>query len=174
MTSADGTRVVFDRRGAGPVIVLVHGASADRLALAEVARLLSPWFTAVTYERRGWAGLDREIEDLAAVIGATGGRAGVFGGSSGAVLALEATVRLPAIICLVLWEPPAPLATAAAVRRPALVLNSGRSPARTRRTGSALARAIPAAVHRVLPGQTPDVTPQALAPELLEFFTRHQ
>src|SRR5213592_4296261 len=93
-TSADGTTIVFDRRGAGPAVVLVHGAFTDRShpTLAEVARNLSPWFTVVNYDRRGRGdsgdtrphSLGKEIDDLAAVIAAAGGAAMVFGGSSGA------------------------------------------------------------------------------------------
>jgi pimeloyl-ACP methyl ester carboxylesterase len=115
-TSADGTTIVFDRSGAGPLVVLVHGAFTDRShpTLAEVARTLSAWFTVINYDRRGRGGsgdtrpyaVRREIEDLAAVIEAVGGPAMVFGGSSGAALALEAAARLPAITHLALWEPP--------------------------------------------------------------------
>ncbi|TDC83873.1 alpha/beta hydrolase [Actinomadura sp. 7K507] len=116
VTSADGTTIVFDRDGTGPVVVLVHGAFTGRShpTLAEVARALSPWFTVVNYDRRGRGdsgdtspyAVRREIEDLAAVIDAAGSPAMVFGGSSGAALALEAAARLPGIARLALWEPP--------------------------------------------------------------------
>jgi pimeloyl-ACP methyl ester carboxylesterase len=115
-TSADGTAIVFDRSGTGPVVVLVHGAFTGRShpVLAEVARTLAPWFTVINYDRRGRGGsgdtrpyaVQREIEDLAAVIEAAGGTAMVFGGSSGAALALRAAARLPAVTRLALWEPP--------------------------------------------------------------------
>jgi pimeloyl-ACP methyl ester carboxylesterase len=118
-TSADGTTIVFDRNGCGPVVVFVHGAFTGRShpTLAEVARSLSPWFTVVNYDRRGRGDSgdtrpyapQREIEDLAAVIEAAAGSRGsamVFGGSSGAALALEAAARLPSISALALWEPP--------------------------------------------------------------------
>jgi pimeloyl-ACP methyl ester carboxylesterase len=114
--SADGTTLAVDRRGTGPAVVLVHGAFTDRAhpTLAEVAALLSPWFTVCNYDRRGRGGsgdtlpysVDREIEDLAALIEAAGGTALVFGGSSGGGLAIEAASRLPGIAGLALWEPP--------------------------------------------------------------------
>lgn len=116
VTSADGTTIVFDRSGAGPGIILVHGAFTGRAhpILSSVAAILAPWFTVFNYDRRGRGdsqdtqpyAVDREIEDLAALIEAAGGSAMVFGGSSGAGLALEAAMRTPAISKLALWEPP--------------------------------------------------------------------
>ncbi|HEY7068632.1 MAG TPA: alpha/beta hydrolase [Acidimicrobiales bacterium] len=116
--SADGTRIAVDRSGHGPAVVLVHGAFTDRSfpTLVDVAAHLSPWFTVHNYDRRGRGGsgdtlpyaVEREVEDLAAVIDAAGGSAHVFGGSSGAGLAIEAAARLPAssVATLALWEPP--------------------------------------------------------------------
>jgi len=82
--------------------------------LAAVADALAPWFTVFNYDRRGRGessdsqpyAVAREIEDLAAVIAAAGGSAMVFGGSSGAGLALDAVAGNPAISRLVVWEPP--------------------------------------------------------------------
>ncbi|GGS87689.1 alpha/beta fold hydrolase [Nonomuraea spiralis] len=116
VTSADGTVLAFDSCGAGPAVVLVNGAFGDRAhpTLAGVAAALSPWFTVVNYDRRGRGGsgdtlpyaVEREVEDLAAVIGAAGGTAMVFGGSSGAALALEAAASGLGITRLAVWEPP--------------------------------------------------------------------
>ena len=97
--SADGTPIVFERMGSGPPVVVVNGALADRAATAPVAAVLGEWFTVVAFDRRGVGdsgdtppyAAEREIEDLAAVIGAVGGSAHVFGHSSGGILALEAT-----------------------------------------------------------------------------------
>ncbi|MDQ6603733.1 MAG: alpha/beta hydrolase, partial [Chloroflexota bacterium] len=74
--SADGTRIAFDRSGDGPPIIIVAGALNDRASCAPLATLLSPQFTAITYDRRarGDSGdtapyaVEREIEDLDAVI----------------------------------------------------------------------------------------------------------
>jgi alpha-beta hydrolase superfamily lysophospholipase len=114
--SADGTVITYDRSGAGPAVVLVHGAFTGREhpTLAGVAAALAPWFTVYNYDRRGRGAsgdtepyaVQREIEDLAAIIAAAGGSAMVFGGSSGAALALAAAAGNPGITKLAVWEPP--------------------------------------------------------------------
>jgi pimeloyl-ACP methyl ester carboxylesterase len=112
--SADGTTIAFDRLGEGPALVMVLGAFNDRHTKAALGALLAPHFTVVSYDRRGRGdssdtppyAVDREIDDLAAVIGAAGGSARVFGHSSGAVLVLEAAARGVAIDKLAVYEPP--------------------------------------------------------------------
>ena len=116
VTSADGTVIVFDQSGAGPAVILVQGALMNRSdpVMTGIAAGLSRWFTVFNYDRRGRGdsgdtqpyAVEREAEDLAALIAAAGGSAAVFGGSSGAGLALQAAARNPAITRLALWEPP--------------------------------------------------------------------
>jgi pimeloyl-ACP methyl ester carboxylesterase len=114
VSSSDGTPIGFDRSGAGPPVILVTGAFSDRSQLAQLAKLLAADFTVLNYDRRGRGqsgdtqpyAVEREIEDLDAVIGAAGGSSFVFGGSSGAALALEAAVAGLAIEKLALYEPP--------------------------------------------------------------------
>jgi pimeloyl-ACP methyl ester carboxylesterase len=114
VTSHDGTRIAFDRIGAGPPIVAVVGAFNDRWTAEPLARFLAPHFSVLTYDRRGRGdsgdtapyALEREVEDLAALIVAAGGSAGVFGFSSGAVLALEAAARGLHTTRLALYEAP--------------------------------------------------------------------
>lgn len=116
VNSADGTLITFDQVGTGPVVILVHGAFTDRThpTLAKVAVALAPWFTVINYDRRGRGAsgdtepyaVKRELDDLAALIEEAGGSAMVFGGSSGAGLAIEAATRNQAISRLALWEPP--------------------------------------------------------------------
>jgi pimeloyl-ACP methyl ester carboxylesterase len=115
ITSKDGTTIAFDRTGEGPPIVMVGGALGDRSAAAELASLLAPRFTVIAYDRRGRGdsgdtapyAVDREVEDIEALIVAAGGRASMFGHSSGAVLALDAALTLPdRITKLALYEPP--------------------------------------------------------------------
>ncbi len=112
--SADGTSIAFDRTGEGPPLVLVGGALSDRRAAGPLAALLAGAFTVIGYDRRGRGGsgdtppyaVEREVEDIGALIEALGGPAFVFGHSSGAVLALEATARGVGVSRLALYEPP--------------------------------------------------------------------
>lgn len=115
VTSRDGTTIGFDRLGDGPPVILVSGGSVDRQSLAGIAALLSSDFTAFNYDRRGRGdsgdtlpyAVEREIEDIDAVVAAAGGSANLFGTSSGAALALAAAERLKGKITrLALWEPP--------------------------------------------------------------------
>ena len=114
-TSSDGTRIAYTEVGTGPAILIVGGAFStanDGLPLAEA--LAQEGFRAVAVDRRGRAGSgdtppyapEREAEDLAAVIEALGGVAGVIGHSSGAVLALFAASIGVATGHLFLSEPP--------------------------------------------------------------------
>lgn len=113
VTSADGTKIAVERAGEGPPVILVGGAFNDRSTVAGLAAVLADGFTTVTYDRRGRGGsgdaasyaADREIEDLAAVISYAGGPAGVFGHSSGAILALEAATRGLDITKVAAYEP---------------------------------------------------------------------
>jgi pimeloyl-ACP methyl ester carboxylesterase len=112
--SADGTTIAFDRSGHGPALVLVTGAFTDRSSTKALAARLAPDFTVYEYDRRGRGdsadqpdyAIEREVDDLAAVIGAAGGSAFVFGHSSGAALALEAAARAVPVRKLAVYEPP--------------------------------------------------------------------
>jgi pimeloyl-ACP methyl ester carboxylesterase len=115
VTSKDGTTIAFDRLGEGPAVILVSGGSVDRSSLAALADLLARHFTVFNYDRRGRGpsgdtppyAVEREVEDIDAVVEAAGGSAYLFGSSSGAALALEAARQLPTRITkLALWEPP--------------------------------------------------------------------
>ncbi|MGW4794676.1 alpha/beta fold hydrolase [Nonomuraea sp. NPDC004297] len=255
--SGDGTVIAYDRHGEGPAVVLVQGAFTDRRhpMMAAIATGLARWFTVYNYDRRGRGdsgdtepyAVEREIEDLAAVVAAAGGSAMAFGGSSGAALALQAAACYPAIMKLAVWEPPyhvdagapalpvdfaarladlvaegrrgeaverfmveaaelpregvaamrehpswaeaeavahtlayeaavlgpgnaLPADLLAALEQPTLVLNGSDSPAWMASAGLAVAAAVPGAVRRVLEDQAHNVAPEALVPELLEFF----
>ncbi|UBU16719.1 alpha/beta fold hydrolase [Nonomuraea gerenzanensis] len=255
--SADGTLVAYDVYGEGPAVVLVQGAFSDRRhpLMTAIAGGLARWFTVHNYDRRGRGdsgdvqpyAVEREIEDLAAVVEAAGGSAMVFGGSSGAALALEAAAVNPSITKLAVWEPPyhvddsapalpldfaeqladlvvsgrrdeaverfmveaaelpreavagmrahpawaemeavahtlayeaavlgpgnaLPAARLSRIAQPTLVLNGADSAAWMANAGVAVAAAVPGAVRRVLEDQAHNVAPEALVPELLEFF----
>jgi pimeloyl-ACP methyl ester carboxylesterase len=115
--SIDGTLIAFERLGSGPALVLVGGAFCDRSARVSgvpLARELAASFTVFAYDRRGRGdstdtapyAVARELEDLAAVVAATGGATHVYGHSSGAILALEAALSGIALGKLALYEPP--------------------------------------------------------------------
>lgn len=115
VTSRDGTSIGYLRQGTGPGIVLVQGAMADVHAYRELALALSSSFTVISAERRGRGisprpytadhTIARDVEDLDAIMTATGATK-LFGLSSGAVVALEATRTLPQVEQLAVYEPP--------------------------------------------------------------------
>jgi pimeloyl-ACP methyl ester carboxylesterase len=114
--SADGTAIAFGCVGNGPPVILVDPALCHRGMgqSGKLADLLAPHFTVITYDRRGRGdsgdtapyAVDREIEDIAALLNEVGGSAYVWGMSSGAALALEAASRLGGIKRLALYEAP--------------------------------------------------------------------
>lgn len=118
VTSRDGTIIGYDRKGKGPAIIFVAGATQYRAVdrtTPGMADDLADRFTIVNYDRRGRGestdtapyAVQREIEDIEALIDMVGGKAGLYGMSSGAVLALEAAVKLPGKVTGVLmYEPP--------------------------------------------------------------------
>ena len=255
--SKDGTAIAFDQSGTGPAIILVGGAFTDRSQpiLTQLAESLSPQFTVINYDRRGRGdsgdtapyGVEREIEDLEALIKEAGGSAFVCGFSSGAALALEAAASGLAMKKLALYEPPfriagssrplpqdfakhlselissgrrgdaaeyfmtqaaevptefvaqmrnepfwptveavahtliydttimgndgsLPIERLTVITVPALVIDGGASPAWMREAARAVAEVMPHAQRRTLEGQTHQVSPQVLAPVLMEFF----
>lgn len=116
VTSRDGTQIAYDMTGQGPPLILVLGAMGFRKFphFVQLAELLAPHFTVINYDRRGRGdsgdtqpyAVEREIEDLDAVIKDVGGTAHVFGTSSGAALALLAAASGLGIAKLAAFEPP--------------------------------------------------------------------
>lgn len=96
--SLDGTPIAYERAGRGPAVILVSGALSSGATTAPLAAELSERFTVLVYDRRGRGGsgdtppyaVEREVEDLAALIGAVGGEASLYGVSSGGALVLRA------------------------------------------------------------------------------------
>lgn len=257
VTSRDGTAIAYDRTGDGPPVVLVDGAFCSRAfgPMPKLAPLLAPHHTVIHHDRRGRGdsgdtepyAVEREVEDLDALIREAGGSASVLGISSGAVLALRAAASGVGIARLAMYEPPfvavsdsahrAPADSVARLTRmiadgkrgeavrfyltqvmgaprvmyygmrltpiwprmkavapslphdaavmgdflppsgrlasyvvPTLVLDGEKSPAALREAARAAAEAIPGAEHRTLEGQTHNVSVNALAPVLEEFF----
>jgi pimeloyl-ACP methyl ester carboxylesterase len=116
-TSPDGTAIACHVAGHGPPLVLVHGTSADHTRWARVIDALGASFTTHALDRRGRGAstdageyaIEREFEDVAAVVDAIGGDVDVLGHSYGAVCSLEAAWRTPHVRRLVLYEPPLPV-----------------------------------------------------------------
>ena len=259
VTSKDGTTIAYDQSGPGPAVILVDGALQYRAfdqGMAELAELLAQHYTVIHYDRRGRGdstdtqpyALEREIEDIEAIIDEAGGSAFLYGISSGAALAMEAANQLRdkvkklamyeapyndddtarqawreytkqlgellaagrggdavgLFMMLVgataedvegirqdpmwpLWEAVAPTLAydhiaalgedasvpterAASVSVPTLVMDGEMSYPFMHITATALANAIPNSQHRTLEGQTHEVSSEALAPVLVEFF----
>jgi pimeloyl-ACP methyl ester carboxylesterase len=104
VTSKDGTQIAYDRQGTGPALILVDGALCYRSfgPMPGLAQLLAPHFTVYYYDRRGRGdsrdtkpyAVEREVEDIEALIDAAGESAYICGLSSGAALALESAIKL--------------------------------------------------------------------------------
>ena len=116
VTSSDGTSIAFERVGTGPAVILVDAAGNFRgfSPMPQLAEALAQDFTIFTYDRRGKGAstdtlpytVDRELDDLHALVDLAGGTAFVHGFSSGAILGLLAAERGIGIPKLSLLEPP--------------------------------------------------------------------
>ncbi len=114
--SQDGTTLAYDVYGRGPALIYITGASCFRSfrPIVRDAKAFAKAFTVYNYDRRGRGDstdtqpydIAREVEDIAALIDAAGGTASVYGHSSGAVLALEAALRLSNKVAnVVMYDP---------------------------------------------------------------------
>jgi len=260
--SKDGTSIAFDTLGQGPALILVGGSFEQRAMDSETSQLavqpiLSGHFTVFHYDRRGRGdstdtqpyAVEREVEDIEALINEAGGTAFVSGISSGAALAMEAAIKLGnKVKKLAMYEAPynflgkeatghalkefrtrfnialaegrrgdavgyflellgvsaeqldemrqlhmwpmweaiaptlgydaalmgedgsVPIDRASRIAVPALIMNGGESSSNMHTTTATLATAIPNAQHQTLEGQAHEVSADALAPVLVEFF----
>ena len=121
VTSKDGTTIAYDKQGSGPTVILVGGALSYRKfsKMEEIAeKLAARGLTVVNYDRRGRGdsteatpfahetAVDREVEDIAALIAAEGGKASLWGWSSGGALALRAAAQLDGVERVSVYEIP--------------------------------------------------------------------
>jgi pimeloyl-ACP methyl ester carboxylesterase len=114
VTSKDGTTIVYDRDGNGPAVILVGGATVTRQDSAQLAAELAEHFAVYNYDRRGRGdsddtlpyALEREFEDIEALIAAAGGSAYLYGISSGGALVLEAAAAGVAASKIAVYEVP--------------------------------------------------------------------
>jgi pimeloyl-ACP methyl ester carboxylesterase len=115
-TSPDGTTIAYSKNGQGPALLLVHGTTADHRRWAGVSPQLEQHFTVYAMDRRGRGGsgdsptyqIEREFEDVAAVVEAIGQPVYVLAHSYGAVCSLEGSLLTDGIERLILYEPPIP------------------------------------------------------------------
>jgi len=111
--SPDGTSIAYSRTGEGPPLVLVHGTTASHTRWAPILPALEAQFTVYALDRRGRGesgdsdsyALEREFEDIAALVNAIGEPTNLLGHSFGGLCALEAALRTDNLHKLVLYEP---------------------------------------------------------------------
>ena len=200
VSSPDGTTIAYDRLGDGPPVVLVCGAMCDRALMRPTAEELAKHFTVFNYDRRGRGGsadtrpyaIEREIEDIGALVAEAGGTASVYGHSSGAGLVLHAAAAGLPIAKIALHDPPYALDGDEEARRSAreygetlkatlsegcrgdaveLFMTLVGMPQEMIEVGRRLAEAMPNGRHRVLEGHEHAVPPEVLAPVLEGFFS---
>jgi pimeloyl-ACP methyl ester carboxylesterase len=114
VTSKDGTSIAYERIGSGPAVILVGGGLDDGAENAPLAAELAARFSVYNYARRGRGdsgdtlpyAVQREIEDIEALVAETGGSAHLYGVSSGGALALEAAAAGVAVDRLAVYEVP--------------------------------------------------------------------
>lgn len=116
VTSQDGAEIAFEKIGQGPALVLVGGMLGDHHQQAGLAHLLAEHFTVYNFDRRGHGesgftepyALEREIEDIDAILTEAGGSAFVYGTSGPSVLCMEVAAAGPSskMKKLAVWEPP--------------------------------------------------------------------
>lgn len=114
VVSRDGTTIAYEKAGDGPPVVLLGGGFRDHTVFTWLVPHMTRHCTTYIYDRRGRGesgdapqyAIEREIEDIEALIAEAGGQAAVFGGSSGAILALEAAMAGVKMSKLALLEPP--------------------------------------------------------------------
>jgi pimeloyl-ACP methyl ester carboxylesterase len=114
VTSKDGTPISVECAGTGPTLLIVHGGTGDRTRWTPLFPLLAPRLTACAMDRRGHGtsgdsadySLQKEVEDVLAVVNSRPGKVFVLGHSFGGVASLEAAFLTAKIAKLVLYEPP--------------------------------------------------------------------
>jgi len=112
--SRDGTRIAYERSGEGPPLVLVHGTGADHSYWSHLVPSLSRYFTVYAVDRRGRGqsgdarpySIQREFEDIAALVDSIPGTVDLLGHSYGALCSLEAALLTERVHRLALYEPP--------------------------------------------------------------------
>jgi pimeloyl-ACP methyl ester carboxylesterase len=128
VVAPDGIRIAYQRFGDGPPLVLVHGSLDDHRLWMQLSPVLGERFTVYALDRRGRGAsgdsdpsayaIEREFEDVAAIVESIDEPAVVLGHSYGALCALEAALRTDRVEKLVLYEPPLSLPSGPAIVAP--------------------------------------------------------
>jgi pimeloyl-ACP methyl ester carboxylesterase len=185
--SADGTLIAFERAGSGPALILIGGAFSVRQGGYGLRDILSDRFTVYSVDRRGRGdstdtqpySVEREIEDLAALVGVAGDDGGpvyVYGHSSGGILSLEAAARGLPIERLAVYEPPFtydpadPTQSEPEGRAVLAALDGGASAVWAGRASDAVVAAVPDARRYTVGEEAHGAAADVLAPVLAEFF----
>jgi pimeloyl-ACP methyl ester carboxylesterase len=116
--SPDGVHIGYQESGAGKPLILVHGVAGAAARWAPLIPALARRFRVYAVDRRGRGAsgdapayaLEREIEDVVALVDSIGESVNLLGHSYGGICALEAALRTPNLRKLVLYEPPVPVA----------------------------------------------------------------
>ena len=116
ITSKDGTKIAYNKSGNGPAVILVDGAfcSKDFGPTPKLVPVLANYFSVISYDRRARGDssdkqpylVQREIEDIEALMNVAGGTAHLYGVSSGAVLSIQAVASGLPVKKMALFEPP--------------------------------------------------------------------
>jgi len=116
VTSKDGIPIAYERRGEGLPLVLIHGAATDHTRWTPILPELEKHFTVYAVDRRGRGQsgdvepytIEREYEDVVAVVDSIPGPVNLLGHSYGAICSLEASLKTSHLRKLILYEPPIP------------------------------------------------------------------
>jgi pimeloyl-ACP methyl ester carboxylesterase len=117
IVSNDGTPIAYQRSGAGAPLVLVHGTGGSYKRWTPILPALEQQFTVYAVDRRGRGEsvesqtytIEREFEDVAALVNSIGDGVNLLGHSFGGICALEAALMTPHLHKLILYEPPLPV-----------------------------------------------------------------
>jgi len=115
--SQDNTPIAYETIGSGPLLIIITGAlNTHNFGVpGDMVPFLQDAFTVLTYDRRGRGqsgdthpySIEKEIEDLAALIDQHGGQAFLYGHSAGAALALFTAAAYPdKVVKVAAYEPP--------------------------------------------------------------------
>jgi pimeloyl-ACP methyl ester carboxylesterase len=192
VTSKDGTSIAYEHQGSGAAVILVGGGLVDRSENAPLAAVLARRFTTYNYDRRGRGesgdtppdSLEREIEDIEAVLAEAGGSAHLYAEEDIAAIRespywppLEAIARTLAYDAACVGDGQPPADRLATITQPTLVATGGahaRGAARWIQAldaaADAIAERVPEAERQSLEGQSHVVDPKAMTAVLEVFF----